>query len=307
MPINIFKNKITVAIHGDDFHADDVFACAALSLWAEEGGKKLKIIRTRDQEIIDKADMVVDVGNIYNADENKFDHHQKGGAGKRDNGIPYASFGLIWKKYGGGICSNQEIADRIEKNLVMPVDAMDNGINIVEVNELNVVEHRTSDMLGNFNPTWQEDKLSVDKQFAKAMSFAKEILQREIAWAKALDTSKKETEIIIKEQDEPEILILDKKIDWHEAVTENKKVKFVVYPRKDRGWSIQVARDDLRDYGSDRIKFPKDWRGFRDDTLVQVSGIKDAVFCADKGWIAVAKTKEGAIEMANKALQINQN
>ncbi|MEK7634814.1 MAG: MYG1 family protein [Patescibacteria group bacterium] len=307
MPINIFKNKITVAIHSGDFHADDVFACATLSLWAESEGKKLKIIRTRDQEVIGKADMVVDVGNIYNPDENKFDHHQKGGAGKRENGIPYASFGTVWKKYGAGICGSGEIADRVEKNLVIPVDAMDNGVNISKVNELNVIEHRTSDMICNFNPTWQENKLSADKQFAKAMNFAKEILLREIAWAKALILGKKETERIIEKQNNPEILILESNVDWHEAVSENKKIKFVIYPRIDKYWSIQVAKDNLKDYNSDRIKFPKDWWGQRDEALISVSGVKEAVFCADKGWFAVAKTKKGAIEMANKALQINQN
>ena len=39
MSINIFKNKITVAVHSGDFHADDVFACATLSFWAGKEGK----------------------------------------------------------------------------------------------------------------------------------------------------------------------------------------------------------------------------------------------------------------------------
>jgi len=308
MSINIFKNKITVAVHSGDFHADDVFACATLSFWAGKEGKKLKIIRTRDPEIIDKADIAVDVGNVYDADKNRFDHHQKGGAGKRENGIPLASFGAIWKKYGGEICENQEIADRVEKNLVMPIDAIDNGINISSrVSEFNVSEHRTSNVIRNFNLTWQENNKLVFKQFEKAINLAKEILLREIVWAKALVQGKKEIEKIIKEQNEPEVLILDNKIDWHEAVSENRKIKLVVYPKIDKDWGIQVARDDLEDYNSNRVTFPKDWCGLRDEVSIEVSGVKEAVFCADKGWFAVAKTKEGAIEMANKALQINQN
>jgi uncharacterized UPF0160 family protein len=305
--MSLFRKKIVVAIHSGDFHADDVFACATLSLWAERNDSKLKIIRTRDADIIKKADMVVDVGNVYELATNRFDHHQRGGAGKRENGVPYASFGLVWKKYGKEICKTQEIAERIDKSIVMPIDARDNGVNISKTNELNLVDYRMSNALSSFNITLQEDKKLADRQFEKALYFAKEILLREIAWAEVLDLGEGETIRIIKEQDEPEILILENKVEWHEAVSKNKKIKFVVYPRSDKSWNIQAARDDLEDYNSDRIKFPKNWYGLRDEDLEEISGIKDTIFCADGGWFAVAKTKEGVIEMANKALQNTQN
>jgi uncharacterized UPF0160 family protein len=305
--MDFFKKKITVVAHSGDFHADDVFACAALWLWAEKIGNRLEIIRTREPDIIKKADIVVDVGGICDPEKNKFDHHQNGGAGKRANGVPYASFGLIWKKYGEIVCGNKDIADRIDKNLVMPIDARDNGVNISKANELNIVDYRTSDMICNFNITWQEDKKMKQKQFEKVLNFSKEILKREIAWARALLAGEKETNRAIKEQNEPEILILEKETEWHEAVSRNKRIKFVVYPRIDKSWSIQVGRDDLEDYDSDRIKFPKDWWGLRNEDLVKISGIGDASYCADKGWFAVAKTKEGAIEMAKMALQNGLN
>ena len=302
--MSFFKRKIIVVTHGDDFHADDVFACATLLLWAEKTDNKLKIIRSRSKDIIEKAHMVLDVGGIYNPDKNMFDHHQKGGAGIRNNTIPYASFGLVWKKYGGVVCESQEIANKIETNLIVPVDARDNGVNISIVNELGVVDHRTSNMISNFNLTWQEDKKSILKQFEKALYFAKEILIREIAWAEALIGGEKETVMAIKEQNEPEILILEKEIDWHEAVSKNKRIKSVVYPRKEKSeWRVQTGRDDLEDYNSDRAKFPESWQGLMGEDLIRISGIKDAVFCAGGGWLAVAKTKEGAIEMAKKTLQ----
>lgn len=37
--------------------------------------------------------MVVDIGGVYDLETNHFDHHQIGGAGKRENGIPYAAIG----------------------------------------------------------------------------------------------------------------------------------------------------------------------------------------------------------------------
>jgi uncharacterized UPF0160 family protein len=293
-----------VVTHGDDFHADDVFACATLSLWAEKTGNKLKIIRNRKKDIIGKGDIVVDVGGIYDPDKNKFDHHQKGRAGAHDGGIPYASFGLVWKKYGEMVSGGKEIADKIEKNLVVPIDARDNGINISKINELGIVDHRTSDMICNFNLTWSENKNLLFKQFEKALYFAKEILIREVVWTGALIEDGKATETAIREQNEPEILILNKNIEWHEAVSKNQKIKLVIYPRKEESkWCIQVGRDNLQDYNSDRINFPESWHGLKDEELGAVSGIKDAVFCTIGGWFAVAKSKEGAIEMANKTLQ----
>jgi uncharacterized UPF0160 family protein len=306
--MSLFKSKIKVVTHDGNFHADDIFASAAFSLWAEKNDKKLEIIRTREKDKIEKADIVIDMGGIYDSDRNRFDHHQKGGAGMRDNGVPYASFGLVWEKYGEEICGNRGVAYRVEEKLVMPIDARDNGVNISVANKLGINDHHTTYMICNFSPTCQEDKESLFGQFEKGLHFAEEILIREIAWAKALIDGEKETLEAIKKQNKPEILILDKKIEWHEAVSKDKNIKLVVYPNKEKTeWRIQVGRDDLEDYDSRRIKFPESWCGLRDHEFVKVSGIKDAVFCANNGWLAVIKTKEGAIEMANKVLQITQN
>jgi uncharacterized UPF0160 family protein len=304
--MSLFKTKIKVVTHSGDFHADDCFACAVLSLWADKNHSKLEIIRSRCGEIIEKSDIVVDVGMEYNSEKNRFDHHQKGGAGIRANGIPYASFGLVWKKYGEEICGSQLVADRVDKSLVTPVDAKDNGVNISKTNELGVTGHRTSNAIFNFNPTWQENINISYGQFKKALDFAKEILLREIAWAIALNDGEKETMKAVEEQNNPEILILERSIEWHEAVSKNKNIKFVVYlHRNGKYWCVQCGRDDLEDYNSDRANLPKAWWGLREDELAKVSGIKDASFCTNAGWYGTAKSKDGAIEMANKALQIN--
>src|SRR5690606_7569866 len=103
--ISFFTPKKTIVTHNGSFHADDIFACATLTLHLEQQGKGYKIIRTRDESRIDSADFVVDVGGIYDEKTNRFDHHQPGGAGSRDNGVPYAAFGLVWKHYGHLVCS----------------------------------------------------------------------------------------------------------------------------------------------------------------------------------------------------------
>src|SRR3989344_6430775 len=94
--------------HNGSFHADDIFAAATFILYLErtnndfsaQGGPALgwEIIRTRDEEIIKSGDYVFDVGGVYDEVENRFDHHQKGGAGQRPpppegGAVGYASFG----------------------------------------------------------------------------------------------------------------------------------------------------------------------------------------------------------------------
>ena len=100
-----------IVTHNAKFHTDDVFAIATLLILYPEA----EIIRTRDEAILKSADIVVDVGQVHDAEKNRFDHHQVGGAGKRENGIQYASFGLVWKKFGEEISGSREVAEKIDE------------------------------------------------------------------------------------------------------------------------------------------------------------------------------------------------
>jgi uncharacterized UPF0160 family protein len=51
-----------------------------------------------------------------------------------------------------------------------------------------------------------------------------------------------------------------------------------------------------------RAKFSESWTGLRGSELATSSGIEDAVFCHKAGYLFVAKSKEGVIEAARKAL-----
>src|SRR3712207_2394728 len=85
-----------IATHSGKFHADDVWAVAALYILYPQAD----LIRTRDPERIATANFVVDVGGIWDPQSGKFDHHQKGFNGARPSGVVYASAGLVWKECG---------------------------------------------------------------------------------------------------------------------------------------------------------------------------------------------------------------
>ncbi len=103
-----------IATHNGEFHTDDVFAIAVLSTLYPQA----EIKRTRHQTELAKAEIVVDVGKIFDAETKRFDHHQKQ-AGTRPNGIIYSGFGLIWREYGLAFCDdNEEVWRRIDDKLV---------------------------------------------------------------------------------------------------------------------------------------------------------------------------------------------
>ena len=132
---NIMTTRIKKLItHDGSFHSDDIFAAATLLIYLEKKGETGEITRTRDAEIIKNGDYVFDVGGIYDEKNNRFDHHQTLGAGERENGIAYSSFGLVWRKLGIEVAGSRETADFIEKKLVMPIDANDNGIDLFKSN-----------------------------------------------------------------------------------------------------------------------------------------------------------------------------
>ncbi|MDQ5931189.1 MAG: hypothetical protein QG674_355, partial [Patescibacteria group bacterium] len=106
------SKPIVAVTHNGSFHTDDVFATATLQLFYAE--RDLTIVRSREEKDIDSADIVFDVGGIYDPKTLRFDHHQKGGAGERENGIPYSSFGLIWKEYGAVLCGGAEVAQVVD-------------------------------------------------------------------------------------------------------------------------------------------------------------------------------------------------
>ena len=300
------KDKIKVITHSGNFHADEVFAVAALFLLAEKEGKELEIVRTRDESEFQKADILIDVGMGYEPEKFRFDHHQKGGAGFHfeNPSLPYASFGLVWKHFGEEICGDMQIVEKVEKKLVVPIDARDNGINITKNLIEGVVDYSLSrELVYAFRPTFEESLEKSDEKFFELMQIFKNILENEIKLSKSEVSGERKVLEEIKKQQEPEILILEDNIFWDEIVSKYKNITIVIVPEKDiNAWSVETARDDTANFDSNRAIFPKEWHGLRNGDLADVSGIHDAIFCHRNGFFAVAKSKESAILMAKMAL-----
>ena len=287
-------NDKTIVTHNGNFHADDVFSIAALKCIFPS----FNLIRTRDLDIIAKADIVLDVGGVYDPDTGRFDHHQRGGAGQRENGIPYSSFGLIWQKYGVEICQgNQELANSVDADLVSTIDAIDCGH--VEGVAQGVSLSQTISM---FNPTWQEDS-HYDTCFDEAVDFASRVLTRFIASANGGISAKAIVAKAIENAADPRVIVLEKYTPWKRTVhTLSTEALYMVYPSGSGPWRIQTVPVEPGSF-EDRKSLPKPWAGLSDKALKEVTGIDDAMFCHNGLFIAGAESFESTMKMAAIALQ----
>ena len=262
---------MTIAVHSGDFHADDAFAVAALQLIEPS----IKVIRTRDPDIYNKADMRVDVGLDYDAEAGSYDHHQRERVRKHPSGISYAAFGLIWYHYGNKLVSCKEAHERVRRILVEPVDAEDNGIHCAD--KMKYRPYSTGLAVNRFNPLRDED--ATGKEFDEAVEFATGILKREIKNAETLVSMLPIVREAVEKSNDKEIVVLKKSIPWRHAMHEYPDVLYVIYPSKgDDNWIIRGVPTTEESFGL-RKPFPKRWGGLRSDELSKLTRVEDALFC----------------------------
>ncbi len=293
--------QLKLITHNGNFHADDVFACATLMILLEREGKQYEIIRTRDEGIIASGDYVFDIGGVDDPLINRFDHHQKGGAGVRSNTIPYASFGLVWKKYGAVVSGSETIADNIDQKLVQPIDANDNGMNLFTGTIEGVSPAIISDIVSVFRPTWKEESYDIDGAFLTLAKTAKVYLERMIVRTKdALEASAFVEDAYARAEDK-RLIILDGQYPAHETLEKYPEPLFVIGPRTDEKWMVKTMNKEKNSFAN-RKDLPASWAGLRDAELAKVTGVADAVFCHNGRFLAVAGSKEGAIALGKLAL-----
>lgn len=285
-----------IVAHNGNFHADDIFAVAALLILFPDS----TVIRTRDKSIIETADIVVDVGGIYDPLKYRFDHHQFGGAGKRANGIPYAAFGLVWKEFGERVSGSPEGFLEVDTNLVASIDANDNGYVISSPLIEDVNPYTIEKFLGSFVDSNVTDDAAIDTIFFSLIPIAKELIEREVKNANSKIEAAKEVLRIYESTDDKQLILLDKPMSWKSVLTQKPEPLFVVYPANN-GWHVQAVPLAKNGFTT-RKSFPATWAGKIDNDLAEITGVVDAVFCHNTGFLAVSKTKEGALALAKLAL-----
>lgn len=280
----ILKKDASAWTHNGKFHADDVFSAALLLYLNPE----IRIFRgNRVPE--DFAGIVFDIGR------GRYDHHQKDSR-IRENGIPYAAFGLLWEELGADILG-EELAEKFDESFVQPLD---NNDNTGEKNEL-------ASLIGSFNPAWDSEDNN-DEAFFQAVSVAGMILDHkferylgnERADQRVNELLKAKEEQSLENTEDSRILVLPEFVPCQKRLSET-QIAFVIFPSNRGGYCIQPQK---KEYSMNyKCSFPSEWLGLEGEELVQATGLESASFCHKGGFLMTMGTLEDALEACRISLR----
>lgn len=257
--------------HGGRFHADDVFSSALL-----------RILRP-DMRIYRGFEVPKGFSGIaYDIGDGPFDHHKKGSP-RRENGVPYATFGLLWREYGTYFLSEEE-ARRFDEKFVQPLDLDDNtGCGNI-----------LAGAIGAFNPTWDSEE-SPDDAFEKALEVAYQILSHKLQSLAAVERGKAKVQHALKQMEDG-LVVLEEYVPW-KPVLVTSPAEFVVFPSMRGGYSLQCVPKDFNGKTGDKVPLPKAWWGRPQQELAQITGVEDIQFCHASGFMATTATLAGAKQL----------
>ena len=192
------RKMTTIGTHDGSFHCDEALGCFLLQQTAKY--EHAEVVRTRDPEVLNGLDVVIDVGATYEPEKNRFDHHQRGFEEVFGHGFvtKLSSAGLVYKHFGREIVARvlqlpeddqrvEKIYLKVYKSFIEGVDGIDNGVNMYDTDKPARYVDNTglSARVGKLNPAWNEDFSAASQmtQFRKAMAMAGGEFVVRILWA----------------------------------------------------------------------------------------------------------------------------
>ena len=296
------NDVLTIGTHNGIFHSDEVLACSILCLI--NTSTSIQILRTRDCDMLKCCDICVDIGG------GKYDHHQAGFNLTRENGIKYASAGLVWKDFGKQLinqliakyftktdCDINVIFKLFDDSFISLVDCEDNGVQ--------TGKHCFS-FISSFLPLWFNNSSDdFNNKFQKVLLTTMEILEEELKTIIGKEIAKN---IILHNWNDEEFFnngileIPSQTMNWVEAVltinesTKTNHINFVIFPYPNGGWAAQCVPPSFANKFGQRIAFPHEWAG-QTDSLPRISGVQGATFCHNGRFFIRAISKEDIIKM----------
>lgn len=317
------SSSITVATHNGMYHADDI---VAIALMAENiSAETLNLIRTRDQGLIDAADIAVDVGGEYCPERGRYDHHFVGSP-TREDGSQLASAGLVARQY---VAKPQ--AFKYLDAFIRRVDAADTGVKtpgwrfsmlVSKTNPLpgaasgeydsrflEVVQIVMANVLSILQEWEWTNELATTEEAIEAATMAFETHPKVVGWLRESEIAKQESELRISaafaratclgnylvELDQPEVALHDM------LGTAPAGMYYVTFPTVEGTHMVQQIPVEKGSFEG-RLPLPAPWAGKRGEALQEITGVSDAVFCHPGRFIAGASSHEGAVRLAELAM-----
>ena len=265
------KSIKKIVTHSGVFHADEVFASAALRLFHNNPPVE-RVLKTTPAMLEDTTVAVVDIGGQHDPTLLNFDHHQTVDGHQ-------SAFGLVWDYLISQGVETLEVMSRVRDQLVVPIDLWDTGVTGPRI-EIFTLSQAISSL--NSHPSGEG--------FETAVRMAEDIISSSLAaateWVEARG-------IVISAVPTSGVMFLDKFVPWQEHLASHPKgedVLFVVFPSNRGGWNIQsVCKPGTR---TPRLLLPVSWVA---DPPVGVT------FCHQGRWIAACEGENIAVHYALKA------
>jgi uncharacterized UPF0160 family protein len=308
-----------IVTHGGKFHADDAWAVAVIKVLHPEA----ELVRTRDPATIERGDIVIDVGGIWDPASGRFDHHQKGFSGARQSGVPYASAGLVWREYGGRCVATlaaqhtgAQLSDDTAQQIAWAIDA--DIVQYLDLSDVGAAKNAPggyglSAVVSGYNPSWlDEERLGYGEradayrldQFHRAMGFLTDVMANAVKYRVG-------AMLALEQVRQAEVLeggrllyLKNSALPWSSVVRkEMPKVLFVISHNIGEQRYMLHTVPATADTFEARADLPASWAGLRDAELAAVTGVPDAGFCHNGRFIAAARSYEGIHAMALQAIR----
>lgn len=294
--------------HSGGFHADELLSSVILTHLYPQA----KLLRSRDYDVITPGEgkIIYDVGRDYDPDQGIFDHHQRPNP-VREDGQPYSSFGLIWKHFGHQYLRALDVPEAdidalhasFEQGFVLPIDLLDNGA--MDPSTAGPLSGMTLPaLLEKLKPVFDDRSPDADdRAFMAALPIARAFVEADIHGRAARYRAETMVTQAIENAGDSAVLELPMGMPFRSAIEKAKAdhLLFVVHPRDD-DWAITGIRIS-GDSFEQRADLPESWAGLTDEDLEKASGIAGAKFCHNARFIAVARTREAIMAMAQQAVE----
>lgn len=319
---NLFQTTeiqdLVVQTHNGRFHADDTCATVLIMGYYDKclpQSYNIKLVRSRNPETFEDADVLLDVGCIYDPSTMRFDHHQKSWeeSFSESYDIPMSSVGMIWKHYGKEILEKfiennfdksnlsqkdiDQLHDVIYKDVIMEIDANDNGIPVVKDGNTNYnVSMTLWGIIDNMNYTETYNDEEQYKLFLDAIEVCRKILDiriKEVINRYLLYLNDVEEVAKNFSNTTEKYLILERPIitifKCLNEMDPELNIKFIIFPNDDSDcWTIRTR-------SSPDQKFKP--------IIPIVDNVKgDVLFVHRNRFVAKTKTKDAAIALIQQSI-----
>ena len=280
---------------------------------------KINVFRTRDPEVLATAQVVFDVGGVYDPETCRFDHHQRECEARWNGSSKLSSAGMVWLQYGLQLVREEAgdldevgrmaVWEEVYQTFIKHIDDLDNGVG--DLTQGTLADAAFSSVIADFNVIGEGTEDDHYKAYMYAMEMSRGTVSRRICHAAHAVRQR----IAIRERlGSEKVLVLDEAIDPVIVSQSSPDALLVVMPQYGQ-WMVVCVPPSRADRFSQRLPFPEGWKGLRGPNLAAVLAdgpAKDEAIADESGaqtfvhnfrFCGGMRSREAAIDLANQVLK----